>query len=256
MNFTARIIEQFRKTPEQASKRRSPWPKTVCLVTGAPRSVTTAVTDWLRIFKKAAVFHEERICLAADDFLKRVHHSRRLFERRGDLEPLLRNLVFRYCRRVTPLSGKVLIFKENLSLHMKNFPDDMEILFPGLKVLFMVRHPVPTVNSMVKRQWNSTVRNVPVRSMPLTEAIETWRYAAAEYIRHAEKPNYHLCRVEDLLADPEEESRKIREFLGLRRRSRFARRKTKKIDLGADMVREILDRTRPEREFLGYGEVP
>ena len=66
----------------------------ICLITGCPRSGTSAVLYWLEAQKHVAGFKESRIMISAHRFLNEVENFKELQNNRPTLIKMIRNLVF------------------------------------------------------------------------------------------------------------------------------------------------------------------
>ena len=64
--------------------------------------------------------------------------------------------------------------------------------------------------------------------------------------------NIYLCMFENLIKNPETESRKIRDFLHIKQLGVFEPKDFKKVELTEDIAKKILNDTQVERKFFGY----
>lgn len=227
------------------------FPRDVCVITGCPRSGNTAMLNWLAQSNQTVTLDEEKICKAAARFLKLTYNVKRLYENRYLIENLLRDLIYKYVSEQRFVWNKLIIYKEPLSLHDVGFFENMERLFPRIKIIFMVRHPVNVINSMRKRRWRVTVRNVEPREMSLANGIALWKFSASQYVKNRQR-NMYLCYYEKLIKDTNLESEKIKEFLGIKKLGVFVVEEAKRVDLAEDIVQKILNETQEERKLFGY----
>jgi len=227
-------------------------------VTGASRSGTTSIIKWLGKGKDVRIFDEIRISFAINSFLESVHRHKYLFEDREILEPLVRELFYKYISKKSFLINKTAILKEPVTysgffkMAGPNYIRNMHQLFPESKMIFMMRHPISVTNSLLKREWGISFTGVTPYQISLDDALKTWKDNARVYIHNKDKNYIYLCRYENLVKHPKEETEKIKNFLSIRHTEHFIVKESKRIDLKDDVVKKILDETKEEREFFGY----
>ena len=223
----------------------------VCLITGCVRSGTTAMQEWLSQSKETAVFNESRISNAACVFLDYVYNNSALYSNRQHIKELLKTLICSYVTRVQPIRNKIIVFKEPLPNAYCHFLIGLNNIFPDLRIIFMVRHPVNVINSMLKRKWGYSLRKCNPSEISPDTAIKWWKMSAYYYTEYKYK-NIYLCKFEDLINNPRNESRKLLQFLGLKGLPAFIPHATKVLDLDNSITQNILRETRMERKLFGY----
>jgi Sulfotransferase family len=232
-------------------------PRDFCLVTGCPRSGTTAMIDWLRTEQRMACFAESRILIAGHYFMTQVNRFRSLDGSRRDVAiRSLRQLVNRYYATHALVWKRVLVDKEPLGpINLPDgdysaFIDNVGVIFPASKVLILVRDPLATVSSMMNRRWGYSLRSGTVGDMSIDKAIETWNSCADIALSHHGKPTTHVCRFENLISHPERESRKIWQFLSIDTNRVFEPRTTGETGLSASQSDYVLSRTSERHRLL------
>jgi len=226
-------------------------PREVCIITGCPRSGTTAMLKWLAKSGQTAIFHEPRICKAVSDFMDKIYRQKPLYADKDLLLHLLKRLLYGYFSHQNNIWNKIIVVKETLSLGDDNFIENMSSLFLKVKIIFMVRHPVSVFNSMEKRKWGVSIRNSEPWDMPLDTGIKWWKFTVNNYLKNKNN-NLYLCVFENLIKNPESESAKIKKFLKIKRLETFHVENTARIDLDKDIIQTILNETQTECELLNY----
>ena len=89
-------------------------PRQICLITGCPRSGTSAVLYWLKAQKQLTGFYESRIMISAHRFLNEVENFKELQTNRRTLIKMIRKLVFSYYAQNKYVWRKILVEKEPL----------------------------------------------------------------------------------------------------------------------------------------------
>lgn len=233
--------------------RRSPR---LALITGCPRSATTAVLEWLGTCPGVAVLDEPRILIATHAFLSQVDRFTSLDRRRRTLVRPLRSALEAGApaRRNT----KLLVLKEPLEPialpdgDYRAFLDHARELVPRLRILFLVRHPVTTIGSILKRKWGYTLTSRELRSYGLEEAIAIWRANAALGWSLRRDRRVLLIRFESIATKPELASRRVLRFLGLAAGPAFVPKAVRPHALTAAEQERILKETARERRWFGY----
>lgn len=249
--------EGLREIKRRLKWRLRGWPERFCLITGAPRSGTTALYGWLDQNKQVRAATESRILVAATALVEQATRFKRLRWRREELIIRSRDLVAVHYggRRILP-NREVVIDKE--PLEPIAFPDrrygaflkNMRILFPGVRFLFMVRDPLATVWSMRQRKWGYSLVDQEPRAFSLEEHVQNWCECADLAIQYAEDPHSYACSFERLVSDSEAESRRIEKFLGVAPADPFETNPVKKVGFGEEERAYILQTTRPQVQAL------
>ncbi len=241
--------------PQPLSQSLSPTDAmpSVALVTGCPRSGTTAVLLWLGDQAGVHVRDESRLLVATHRFLDTVDRFTSLDDARGVVVSALRHMLIGQLRLAAPLSTRLLVEKE--PLEPIALPDERYDVFvrhaldvlPALRIVFMLRHPVATVSSMRNRQWGHTLTSGEVRDVTVDEAIGTWRANAALAVALRATPAVHICRYEHLVANREQATHAIGAHLGLDPIKPFRPRQARANVLSDAEVQHVLASTVEER---------
>ena len=228
------------------------------LVTGPPRSGTSAMLEWLATQPDVTAFFESRALVVGDAALARVERFRVTSQRLDQHLIGIRTLLHEMLGARTILWRGTVVHKE--PLEPVAFPDEdyegfvrrCRTIVPGLRILFMVRDPVATVWSMRQRTWGVSLASGVPQEWPLTTCVEVWRANARLAKQLANDQAVRLCRFETLISDPEGESREIARHIGIRLARPFAPRPTKDVGLSAEELEQVARATREERSWFGY----
>lgn len=229
-----------------------PRPKTFCLVTGAPRSGTTAVGDWLVNHRSVTGLTESRLCIASFRLLEQVQRFKQLKMNEARLQELTRSLAYAYYADSCVLVNKsVLLDKE--PLEPIAFPDEnyeffieqMRKLWPNLKLIFMLRNPIATVWSMQDRTWGYSLAERTAKHFSIEQHIRTWTAIAELIEKQHSRPDVYVCRYERLIENPEAESRRICDFLEIAYADPFSAKKGKDHKFSEAQLVEIREATDP-----------
>lgn len=255
--ITRPIINEFQQISDY-------WPDNFCFITGAPRSGTTAVCEWLYPQKNMAVFTESRILIAAHRFLEEGFRSAKLKRHEDLIISKMQHVVRDFYRSQRILFGKDLVVDkeplEPIPLPDKSyvkFLENLHILIPNVKLLFMLRDPIQTIWSMTQRKWGYSLTNFEVQSFTLDEYIENWCTNGEIILEYMDRPNAYVCQFGRLISDPEYESQRIYSFLNVRNGEYFLPRKTKETGFSTDQIRYIQENTITVRNKLlerGFSE--
>lgn len=232
-------------------------PKHLCLISGAPRSGTTALNLWLSSHREVAGIGEARILIAIHRFMEEIYRFQKLEKNKKDLLDMARCLTNEYYRGQRVLLGRSLIIeKEPLEpiafpdKQYKIFLENVRILFPESKFIFMIRDPIATIFSMKQRKWGLSLKNSELRSFTLEEHIENWCSCIDCILLYTDDPNTYICQFGKLLKDSEDESKKILDFLKVSKGKQFQPKQTKTIGFSQEERELILERSRPQIEAL------
>jgi len=231
-------------------------PVGMCLITGCPRSGTSAVLFWLKEQKHVAAFYESRILISAHHCIGDVERFQSLHEDSKSLIYMVRQMVLSYYAQHKYLWHKQLIDKE--PLEPIAFPDEQYTeflqnvwtIFPKMKFLFMNRDPLAVVWSITSREWGGSLTHSISRKYTIKEAIRIWQCSAELVLEYASKPNVYICDFDRLTAEPELESRRIFEFLNIHSTNYFKPQPTAEPGFSQAERDLILDETKPQREKL------
>jgi hypothetical protein len=231
-------------------------PRNICLISGAPRSGTTALCDWLSLQRGVAAFSESRILVSIHRFMEEVHRFRNLETNRAMISRLARNLVKDYYSGSQKLLGKrLLVDKEPLepvAFPLKDYEKfivNVRSVFPEIKLLFVLRDPISTIWSMSRRKWGGSLTDAQSKEFTLEEYIENWRSCANLISKYKSDSNSYIVQYGQLIKEPDRESQRIYGFLKIKGKS-FQPRKTKKIAFSKIEMDLILQAVRPQLEML------
>lgn len=236
-------------------------PNSFALITGPPRSGTTAMSEWLGTQPGVTALSESRILIAAHRFLQEVSRLESLNRSAAELEARIGGVVFGYYGDRHWLFGRsILVDKEPLG-HIalsdgshSEFLENVLRISPGAKLVLMIRHPIATIWSMQQRAWGySLAQGTPTRGS-LEEDIGRWRRAAAVVAEYASRPDTLLCRFEELVRHPDEESARVLDFLGVENGTPFQPQPTKEVAFSAETMQLIMEETDQEVELLSLRE--
>jgi hypothetical protein len=233
-------------------------PREVCLVSGAPRSGTTALAEWLGLHQDVAAFFESRILIGVHRFVEEIYRFRSLEQDRAMLISLARQLVLEYYFFNSEIRRRksLLLDKEPLepiafpSREYERFIVNVRRLFPESKLLLAIRDPVATIWSMRGRTWGTSLMNAEARRLTIEEHIENWCSCANLILLYCSDPNTYVVQFWRLVNDPENESRRIYDFLNLREGISFRPRQTSEIGFSDEERETILRKVRPQLELL------
>jgi len=231
-------------------------PHAISLLCGCPRSGTSAMRNWLQLQPGVAALFESRIMISAHRFVEEVERFSVLHANRDILLPQIKKLVFSYCARTKLIWRKQLVVKE--PLEPIAFPDkrygdflkNVRVVFPDIKLMFMIREPVATIWSMTQRKWGYSLTQGELLTYSIEESVKNWKACAELACEYASDPNVYICMFDKLIGEPEEESRRIFEFLSISSRNYFQPRPTKTPGFSDDEKDFILRETQPQRELL------
>ena len=210
-------------------------PRGICLLSGCPRSGTSAVRNWLQSQKQIASIFEDRILISAHRFLNEVERFRTLHTNRHILIGMIRRLVYGYCAETKYIWRKQLVIKEPLEpialpdRGYSEFLGNIKAIFPEINFIFMVRDPIETVWSMTQRKWGYSLTKPALRNYSVEESVLIWKDCARVIKEYAGQPNVYVCCFERLIKDPKSESHRIFDFLGIKGKKIFQPQPTSKI---------------------------
>lgn len=241
----------------EIQKKLKVKPKHFCFISGPPRSGTTALNLWLHRHRKISTFGESRMPIAIHKFLEEISRFEKLEKDRQQLAAMARKLTYEYYREHRVLLGRKLVIEkeplEPIALPDKQyqkFLQNIRILHPEGKFIFMVRDPIATIFSMKQRKWGLSLSNFEPQTFTLEEHIENWRSGIDCVLQYADDPHTYICQFGRLLKNSESESQKILDFLEVGKGRPFQPSQTKTIGFSESERELILTRTRPQLEAL------
>ena len=225
--MSSTLRHQIKHIARQA-QRWLPWgPTGFTLITGCPRSGTSALCTWLKHQPGIAGFDESRITIAAHHVLQCVGRFKHLAENETALTESARKLVLDFYSKQRFISGKVILDKEPLepiafpNQEYSSYLQSMRRLFPNLKLVFIERHVENTVWSMTRRTWGESLVTPTEISLSIQEATRIWLDSHRLILEMQNQPNTLTIQYEDLVASPVDVSRKLCDFVGIRMRAPF-----------------------------------
>ena len=214
------LLKSFLVKTQKMIKYRT---RDFCLLTGAPRSGTTALCEWLNDHRQIAAFTESRILLSAHNFIEEALRFQNLNNNKENYLPMVQEMIYEFYRNQCVFFGRKLILdKEPIeplafpSKKYKEFLKNIRILMPEAKLLLMIRDPLSTVWSMTQRKWGfSLTEKNSLKVFDLSEHIDTWCAAADIALDYNSDPNTYICSYSKLISQPQKESLDILNFLGV-----------------------------------------
>lgn len=232
-------------------------PRGFALITGCPRSGTSALCAWFRQQPGVAGFNESRILLAAHAALQQVDRFSTLHEARAHCLAAQRGLVHDWYARERWLVRRWIVEKEPLEPialpdgDYDRFLAHVRELFPAARFIGLVRDPLPTIWSMRQRTWGTSLAHAdPHLEWSIERCLEVWRANVQLLARLRTEPHVLVCRYETLIADPVDTSRRLAQFLALRRHHPFIAQPASTVGFHAAERARILDATQAERHLL------
>lgn len=233
------------------------YPRDICLISGAPRSGTSALVKWLGGQKEILAFPESRILIGIHGFLKEASRFNNLERERERVEGLARQMAYDYyIGSKVSLGKRLIVDKEPLepiafpSKGYAEFIADVKRLFPASRLLFAIRDPLATVWSMSRRAWGESLTQPTNQTFSLDEHVENWRSCTELIMQYRADPNAYIVQFGRLTKDPLNESRRIFDFLKIRNGIPFQPRETKETRFDAEEEKRILAAVLPQMEKL------
>ena len=233
------------------------FPKRICLISGAPRSGTTALCEWLGHQEGVSAIPESRILVSVHRFMEEVQRFRNLEKDSQLIFGMARGLVYDYYSSSRILMTKsLLVDKEPLepiafpSKGYEQFIVNTRLLFPEAKILLAIRDPLSTIWSMQARTWGESLTSAGARRFTLEEYAENWSSCAELVARHQFEPNTYIVQFGRLVNDPMNESKRIFDFLHIRNGIPFQPRPTHSVGFTKEDQANILRIIKPQLELL------
>lgn len=232
-------------------------PRKICLISGAPRSGTTALGKWLGCQQGIAAFPESRILISVNKFMEESRRFKSLESDSARIEDLARQIVFDYYSNSRMLIGKsLLVDKEPLepiafpSKEYGQFIRNVKKILPNSKILFAVRDPIATIWSMSQRTWGESLVNTETRRFTIDEHIENWCSCADLILQYCSDPNIYVVQFGNLINDSKNESTRIYDFLDIRKGNPFEPSHTKEVGFSNKERAQILQKVQPQIKLL------
>ncbi|MCK6567149.1 MAG: sulfotransferase [Anaerolineales bacterium] len=223
------------------------FPREFCLITGSPRSGTSALVRWLGKQKQISAFPESRILVSSHRFLEEARRFQNLEKEIGRIESLARKLAFDYYIDSRLSLGKRLIVDkeplEPIAFPLRDYEKfiiNVRKIIPRAKILFAIRDPLATIWSMSRRTWGESLTEPQRRRFTLDEYIEDWNMCAELVLENCAAPNVYIVQFGRLINDPANESKRIFDFLGIRGGALFEPRETNEINFDNKEREKIL----------------
>jgi hypothetical protein len=251
------IIEVAKPVILRFQRNCALYPRKICLISGAPRSGTTALIKWLDHQPGVSAFQESRILVTIHRFLEESYRFKNLHGDSATIVSSARRLVFDYYSSSRILIGKrLLVDKEPLepiafpSKDYGKFIANVKRLFPESKLLLAVRDPLATIWSMTERTWGESLANTESKRFTIEEHTKNWCSCTDLILRYCSDPNTYIVQFGRLTNDTEYESRKIFDFLNIRNGNSFQAHQTKEIGFSNEEREKILRMVQPQLELL------
>jgi len=198
------------------------------LVTGCPRSGTTAVGSWLSTQSGVRGVNESRRTVAIHAMMQEARRFACFYPSNGLVDNFTDPTVLREAARAAALRlygaseddvvvdkeplEKIALPKEDYSAYLHDVRDVLDA-----KLVCMIRNPIDTVASMKKRGWGYSLRKGDVHQMSAHECIATWKRATRAVLRMSllEPESTHIQPYEELCADPARATEVLRGVTGL-----------------------------------------
>ena len=235
-------------------------PERYVMISGCPRSGTSACLFWMDSHPKTATFYETRMPYAVSNFCDAVNRYQKLEQKNDMLRKEIRRLFLRDAASQKWTGGRMLVLKEPVQATAFETVDQLAMLrniqsvFEPLTIVLMVRHPVNVLNSMLKRTWGGSIVGVEPAVISLERGVAAWKNAAALSVAFQNDEKVVDVFFEDFVQSPKETAAKVAKAIGLEGTFVVDVRKTADISLSEDQVNYILDETIEERSFFGYSE--
>lgn len=237
-------------------------PRDICLITGAPRSGTSALCEWLGAQPGVSAFPESRILISAHRFLEEAFRFKNLANDNADLADLVSQLVAAYYSKSRVLmDGKLVVDKEPLepiAFPLKDYAQfvfNYKKMFPKGKLLFTIRDPLATIWSMSQRVWGESLSTPEARKFTLEEYAENWCACADLALQFRGDGNTHIVQFGNLIKDPVNESGRIFALLHIRNGNPFQPRRTHEIGFSLEEQEKILRIVRKQQEALSLNGI-
>ena len=238
-------------------KNLSLFPKKICLISGAPRSGTSALCEWLGHQQGVSAFPESRILVSTHRFMEEIHRFANLENNSTRIEDLTRRLIFDYYSSSRILIGKRLLLDkeplEPIAFPIKDYGHfiiNVKRLLPDVKLILTIRDPIATIWSMSQRKWGESLSNKEAKRFSIEQYIENWCSCADLTLKYYSDSNTYIVQFGRLINDPENESRRIFNFLNIRNGEPFQPRQTNKIGFSNEVLEKIFRMTQPRVDFL------
>ena len=234
-------------------------PRSFVFITGCPRSGTWALVDWLHKQKEVITWGESRVLICAHRFMEEVRRFASTEAYHVEFISNIQKLVYDHYLRHSILWNRTLVEKEPLEpiafpdRAYNRFIENIMGIFPDMKIIFMVRDPIPTIWSMTQRDWGHSLSQGTLKRYSIEECVENWCECAALIQQYESANQVYVCRFERLVDRPEEESLRIRKFMSIGAGLPFEPKKTKVCGFNDEEQKYISDRTKPYAQWL-YSE--
>lgn len=232
-------------------------PREICLITGAPRSGTSALCEWLGAQPSVSAFPEARILISAHRFLEEALRFKNLAKDAGDLAKLVNQLVIAYyLKSRIIIDGKLVLDKEPLepiafpAKDYAQFVLNYKKIFPKGKLLFTIRDPLATIWSMSQRVWGESLSTPETKIFSLEEYAENWCICADLALQFRSDRNTYIVQFGNLTKDPVHETERIFAFLNIHHGSPFQPRRTHEIGFSPEEREKILQIIRKQMDAL------
>ena len=255
-----RAWQTFRNKALELQRLLPLFPDSFCLVTGAPRSGTSAMVSWLGRQSRVKSFAETKLLLVAHRLRRSLLSWKRFLE--ADISRRVRQFIHQsYAQEGVYLGAHTLLDKEPLdplSLppnEYSSFLTSVEAIFPSAKFIVMVRNPETVVSSITNRKWGFSIQGEEAKNRTVEDGIVIWKKTNQFVSTIAQKENVYVCQFEKLVEQPEQESKRIASFLQIDNWDPFQPRETAEVTLSPDESCRVWEETRSCRQRLAEAGV-
>jgi hypothetical protein len=233
------------------------FPREICLISGAPRSGTSALIDWLGHQPGVSAFPESRILVSVHKFLEEANRFKNLESDSTRITSLARNLVYDYYSSSRILIGKTLLVDkeplEPIAFPLKDYEKfilNVKKLLPDSRLILAIRDPLSTIWSMSRRVWGESLSNIRSQRFTLEEYTENWCSCADIVLQNCSDPKVYIVQFGRLIRDSANESKRIFNFLNIRKGILFRPQQTKEIGFTTEEREQILQQVQPRLDLL------
>jgi hypothetical protein len=191
--------------------------------------------------------------------MEEIHRFRNLDNDSTIILNLIRQLIYDYYSSSRVIIGKRLLLDkeplEPIAFPLKNYGQflfNMRQLLPESNLLLVIRDPIATNWSMSQRTWGSSLTDMDTRGFTLEEYIKNWCSCADLILQYCSDPNTYIVQFGRLVNDPENESRRLFDFLNIRKGIPFRPRQTNEIGFSNEEREKIFRLVQPRLELLNY----
>lgn len=235
-------------------------PERYVLISGCPRSGTSACLQWMDNHPRTVTFYENRIAYALSTFCDTVDRYQKLANRANFLQGQIRSLFLRDAADQKWTRGRVLVLKEPVQATAFEHVDQLAMLMnlkrllTPLSIVLLTRHPVNVVNSMLNRKWGTSIVGAEPQEMSVERGVAAWKNAADMSQAFKDDDSVLDIRFEDFLEESERTAASIAAATGLSGTFNVELRRIARVSLTDEQIDYVLEQTENERTSFGYNE--